>query len=284
MAGLLTLLLGGRDEGPLQPVAIGAGWPDIEVEGEAHRREEVSRVFRGIGRTEGGVTMQHAYLVPEPNNRFDRNAVKVVIRGEHVGYVPADVSAQVAAACKSLGRGSVAVVPARVWARVDGETWRARVTLSFTGASEAEEDYAEQRRKHEELNAHRAAELARKAADREAREAAKVARREVGTVRGEYWTTWKPAIAELKRQKRLEEARTFLAECRAAASRESAVTGDVPDPWPAEQLGAVIRRLGDPAGELALLEEYVVECGTQDVPDSVVAKLAKARIANGASM
>ena len=287
MAGFLSRLLGGGDpepQGPLQPVAIGAGWPDLEIEGEAYRRAEVSRVFNGIGRPEGGVTMQQAHLVPEPTNRFDRNAVKVIVRGEHVGYVPAEYSADVASACKALGRGSVAVAPARMWARVDDGTWRARVTLAFSGTSEAEQDYAEQRRELDAVAAQKEAERAQKAAERDAREAAKLARREAGTVRGEYWTTWKPSIAELKRQQRLDEARTFLEECRAAVSRESVVSGEVPDPWPAEQLAAVIRRQGDSAGELATLEAYVVECGSRDVPDSVIAKLAKARIANGGSI
>jgi hypothetical protein len=287
VAGFLSRLLGGGEaapQHPLQPVAVGAGWPDIEVEGEAYRRAEVARVFNGIGRAEGGVTMQQAYLMPEPDNRYDRNAVRVIVRGEHVGYVPAEYSAQVASVCQRLGRGSVAVAPARLWARVDGSTWRARVTLAFSGTTEEEQDYGEQRRELDAIAAHRDAERALKAAERDAKEAAKLARREAGTIRGEYWTTWKPSIAELKRQQRLDEARAFLEECRGAASRESAVSGEVPDPWPAEQLAAVIRRQGDRVGELATLEAYVAECGSRDVPDSVTAKLAKARIANGGAI
>ena len=282
MAGLFSRLFGegGNPQGTQQSVSIGSGWPDIEVEGEAYRRAEVSRLFLGIGRAEGGVTMQQAQLVPEPTNKYDRNAVKVVIRGEHVGYVPADLSARVAGACRALSRGSVAVVPARVWARVDGNTWRARVTLAFTGTSEDEQDYAAQRVEIEELEAQRAAASALKIADREAREAAKLARREAGTVRGEYWTTWKPSIAEMKRQQRLDEAKEFLVECRDAVRRESVVTNEVADPWPTEQLAAVTRRLGDPAGELATPEEYVVDCGARDVPDSIIAKISKARIAS----
>ncbi|GGL02841.1 hypothetical protein GCM10007382_23420 [Salinibacterium xinjiangense] len=283
MAGFLTRLLGGAEPsaGPQREVTIGAGWSDIEVEGEAYRRAEVSRVFMGIGLPEGGVTMQQAHLVPEPGNQYDRNAVKVVIRGEHVGYVPADYAARVAAACRGLGRGAVAVAPARVWARVDDGTWRVRVTIAFQGTSEDEQDYAGQRREIEAREAQKAAASAQKVSDRQARDAVKAARREAGTVRGEYWANWKPSIAELKRQQRLEEARDFLVECRAAASREAALI-DVPaDPWLTEQLAAVTRRLGDRVGELAILEAYVSECGNRDVPDSVVAKLAKARFANG---
>lgn len=284
MAGFFSRLLGGSEEQPVasqQPMAIGTGWPDIEVEGEAYRRAEIARLFRAIGRDEGGVTMQQAHLIPEPSNQFDRNAVKVVIRGNHVGYVPADFSARVASACRSLPRGSVAVVSARVWARVDDGTWRARVTLAFSGTTEQEQDYAAQRREAEQSVARREAAAAQKAAERDAREALKVARRAAGTVRAEYWPTWKPSIAELKRQQRLAEARDLLSECRDAASRESVVTGQVPDPWPSEQLAAVTRRLGDRAGELATLKAYVTECGDRDIPDSVVAKLSKAKLANG---
>jgi len=149
--GSFSRLLGGSEE-PVaashQPIAIGAGWRDIEVEGEAYRRAEIVRLFNGIGRNKGGVTMQQAPLIPEPSNQFDRNAVKVVIRGNHVGYVPADFSARVASACRCP-----------------------------------------------------------EAAERDARDASKLARRAAGTVRGEYWPTWKPSITELKRQQRLDEAR-----------------------------------------------------------------------------
>lgn len=264
--------------------SIGAGWDDIEVEGEFYRRSEISRVFRGIGRPEGGVTMQVAQLIPEPTNSYDRNAVKVIVRGEHVGYVPAEMSAPVARACKGLGRGVVATVPVRMWARVDEGTWRARVTLAFSGSTESEKDYAADRRAMEAAVADREAESARKAAEREERDRLKSARREAGAVRGEYWPTWKSPIAELKRQKRLEEARDLLVECRDAADREAAVTGEMADPWPAEQLSAVQRRLGDRVGELATLERYVADCGDRVIPDSVTAKLAKARIANGGSI
>jgi hypothetical protein len=288
VAGLLSRLFGGgssnADRQPisLEEIVVGPGWPDIEVSGEAHRRAEVARLFSGLGRPEGGVTMQQAHLVLEPSNPHDRNAVKVVIRGQHVGYVPAEDSPTVSAACRGLGRGRIAVAPARVWARVENGTWRARVTLAFSGSVEEEQDYADDRRRYEAVEAERAAQIAQKAAAREERDRVKQARRDAGTVRGEYWTTWKPSIAELKRQQRLEEARALLIECRDASEREARVGGEVPQPWPAEQLSAVLRRMGDRDGELVELERYVAACGPLAVPESVIAKLSKARIARSA--
>lgn len=137
----------GSDTGrKLDSPTIGRGWQDMEVAGESYRRAEIARVFLGLARPEGGVTMQEATLVPEPKNPHDRNAVKVIVRGEHVGYVPGEASAQVAAACKRLGRSRAAKVPARIWARVDDGVWRARVTLAFSGEVEDEKDYAAERR------------------------------------------------------------------------------------------------------------------------------------------
>jgi hypothetical protein len=62
------------------------------------------------------------------------------------------------------------------------------------------------------------------------------------------------------------------------------VANDVPDSWPWEQLAAVLRRLGSRKAELGTLEEYVAACGDREVPGTVVAKIAKARIANGLPM
>ena len=126
MAGFLSKLFGGSSPAPGAPthdnrvvaneVLIGSGWSDIEVEGESYRRAEIARLFIGIGRPEGGVTMQRVSLVPEPRNPHDRNAVMVIVRGEHVGYVPADQAPMVARACSALGKNTVAVAPARIWA------------------------------------------------------------------------------------------------------------------------------------------------------------------------
>src|SRR5438105_2222131 len=40
----------------------------------------------------------------EPNNKFDRNALKVVIRGQHVGYIPKHIASLVAKDMDLLGQ------------------------------------------------------------------------------------------------------------------------------------------------------------------------------------
>lgn len=252
---------------------------DLEVSGEAYYRDGIGKIFRSLGRPEGGVTMQTAYLMPEPNNKYDPNAVRVVVMGEQVGHVPQEVSASVTRACRGIGRGDVATVLARIWARNDDGTWRGRVTLAFSGASESEKDYAADRQRSEAEHADWEAEKARKEAEKAAREAHKEARRTAGEVDGQYWPLLKPSISELKRQKRFEEARDLLEQCIYAAERESIVTDDIPDPWPSEQISVVLRRLREYPHELAFLERYVAACGDREIPETVTMRLSRSRLA-----
>lgn len=199
--------------------------------------------------------------------------------GEQVGHVPQEASAAIARVCAGVGRGNVATVLARIWARNDDDTWRSRVTLMFSGDSESEKDYAAERREADAYYAEREAERERKEAEKAAREAHKEARRTAGEVDGQYWPLLKPSISELKRQKRFEDARDLLEQCIYAAERESVVTGEVPDPWPSEQISVVLRRLREYPHELAFLERYVAACGDREIPESVTMRLNRSRLA-----
>lgn len=242
---------------------IGAGWPDIEVAGESYHRAEIGRLFRSWGLVEGGVTMRSAVLVPEPTNKHDRNAVKVTIDGLHVGYVPAENAPIVGHACRRVPRGMSASVPVRIWGRLDGRVWRARITLAFSGELERERDFAREAAREREA-AHRAE-----------------ASRRVGAVRGEWWGTYRSAIAELKRQGHLEEALELIGHCAEAAARVGTALNEAPDPWPVEQQSIVLRKLKDPARELAAIERYVAACGEHRVPEKVQERLARARVSAG---
>lgn len=295
MAGFLSKLFGGDKEkaeptpAPAPRDAPIASTPgrevpvsfreDLEVSGEAYYRDGIGKIFRSLGRVEGGVTMQTAYLLPEPNNKYDRNAVRVVVLGEQVGHVPQEVSATIARVCGGVGRGNVATVLARIWARNDDGTWRSRVTLMFSGDRESEKDYAADRLRSEVDTAEWQAEKARKEAQKAERQVHKEARRIAGEVEGQYWPLLKSSISELKRQKRFEEARDLLEQCIYAAERESVVTGEVPDPWPSEQISVVLRRLREYPHELVYLERYVAACGDREIPESVMSRVSRSRLA-----
>ncbi|MBF0671772.1 MAG: hypothetical protein IR160_04215 [Salinibacterium sp.] len=291
MAGFLSRLFGGKESvtgrAVTQPAPAGASHPrevpvsfreDLEVSGESYYRAGIGKIFRGLGRVEGGVTMQTAHLVPDPKNQYDRNAVRVLVLGEQVGHVPQESSFAIARLCNGVGRGNVASVSARIWARSDGGTWRSRVTLMFSGDREDEKDYAADRREIEAAAAARDAEKARKRTEKAEREAQREARRLAGAVDGQYWPLLKPSISELKRQQRFDEAREMLGKCIDAAEREAAVTKDVPDSWPTEHMSVVLRRLKQYPLELAVLERYVSACGTNAVPESVQTRLSRSRL------
>lgn len=63
--------------------------------------------------------VQHqALLIPEPANRYDPNAVRVVIRGQHVGYLTReDAPLYQPMIARLLAHGYQPTAPARIWAR-----------------------------------------------------------------------------------------------------------------------------------------------------------------------
>lgn len=95
---------------------------------------------------------------------------------------------------------------------------------------------------------------------------------------GQYWGNYKSAVAELKRQKRLEEARDLLMKCAEAAETGGGVPGDIPNPWPTEQPSFVLSKLEYDTGGIAALESYERVCGDRPVPDKVSQRLLKARL------
>ncbi|MDR7113745.1 hypothetical protein J2X03_003645 [Microbacterium trichothecenolyticum] len=143
--GFWSALFGKATEATVSSTAqtrkIDARWGEVEVQGESFRRDAVRRLFDELRLPEGGVTQQTAHLVPEPSNQYDKDAVKVVIGRWHIGYVPKEISAEVANAVRA-GQGTA---PVRVWADPKDGTWRARATL-FPSVVEPDRDFALERR------------------------------------------------------------------------------------------------------------------------------------------
>ncbi|HEY0697706.1 MAG TPA: HIRAN domain-containing protein [Micromonospora sp.] len=64
-----------------------------------------------------------AQLIPEPKNKYDRNAIKVICAGHHVGYLAREHAAQYAPVLTALiDQGWTPQVEARVWTR-EFEDW-----------------------------------------------------------------------------------------------------------------------------------------------------------------
>lgn len=91
------------------------GW-SVEVVGESHYQRTLERLAGG--RSEQGANLECvARLVREPTNRYDRNAVRIEIQGELVGYVSRDQAEDVQPLLQKLDRQGR---PAWVRATING--------------------------------------------------------------------------------------------------------------------------------------------------------------------
>lgn len=96
-------------------IACGEGSYRFEVVGEARYQDALSQIVGGQNRDGHGYECI-AQLVTEPDNRFDPNAIQVVIGSKPVGYIPKEGTARLHAAMAVLG-------PLSCRARIDGG-WR----------------------------------------------------------------------------------------------------------------------------------------------------------------
>lgn len=68
-------------------------------------------------------------LIPEPENEHDPNAIKVVVNGRHIGYVPADLCIEVR---KLLSIEKIAYITVGGTAEDDADEWcSANVSITY---------------------------------------------------------------------------------------------------------------------------------------------------------
>lgn len=94
-------------------------YANTEVAGEFAHMDGIHRALGRVPRRDEEIVEEAllAQLIPEPTNQFDRNAVKVVITGQHVGYLEKQVAAAVQPTIRRIVEaGYVPVVGARIWA------------------------------------------------------------------------------------------------------------------------------------------------------------------------
>jgi hypothetical protein len=84
-----------------------------EVVGESYQRDHLTALIRAHNAFEAGQILSTAVLEMEPSNPFDSNAVKVVVEGTQVGYIPKFDSPAVTEMIKKSGK-KVYEVPVRI--------------------------------------------------------------------------------------------------------------------------------------------------------------------------
>jgi hypothetical protein len=96
--------------------ARATGYPSQNVVGESQYGPALQKIGRRLGGGPEGEAMTTAVLVPEPQNKYDPNAVAVNVDGATVGYLPREHAASYSPVLLALAATGVAVsVPARVW-------------------------------------------------------------------------------------------------------------------------------------------------------------------------
>ena len=116
------------------------GYPWMEVEGEFARTDAIQKAIGQRMKLDQEVELTDldAELRPEPTNPYDRNAVMVIIKGQHVGYLGReDAAVYHQPLARLVAAGVAPLVKARLWAVLrrtrDGATTKlnARVTLAI---------------------------------------------------------------------------------------------------------------------------------------------------------
>jgi hypothetical protein len=86
---------------------------NYDVVGESFQRDHLTALIRAHSAFETGEIYSTAVLELEPTNPFDPNAVKVVVEGTQVGYIPKFDSPAVTEMVKKSGKSSYEV-PVRI--------------------------------------------------------------------------------------------------------------------------------------------------------------------------
>jgi hypothetical protein len=91
-------------------------WPRRDVVGESFHESEIRSLFpTRIGEQDGELFLRAA-LVPDPRNEYDRNAVKVMVSGQHVGHLAKDDAAKYQPVFNALfQQGFLPVTNCRIW-------------------------------------------------------------------------------------------------------------------------------------------------------------------------
>ena len=98
---------------------------NYEIVGESYRRDNLLEIINHHNAASHGKLNIDAVLEPEPSNSFDKNAVRVLIDGKHVGYIPQIDSERVGNIIKRSGEGRM-----KVKARIG---WDKNQNMKFIG-------------------------------------------------------------------------------------------------------------------------------------------------------
>lgn len=103
------------------------GWASFDVVGESHYKQSIRSLFDSVPKGDGTELTVTVQLVPDPRNKFDRNAVGVWAGPRQLGFLPRDEAVRYAPVIAGLvAEGWAPQVSARVWAAEWGSDYGTR--------------------------------------------------------------------------------------------------------------------------------------------------------------
>lgn len=252
------------------------------VRGESYRQKALQQ-FASKPRSNGYLVPVRVQLSREPSNKYDPNAIKVEIKGSHVGYIAREVAAKMAFSMDAMHiqsfvvagliRGGSFKAPSlgvHIWLdkRLSkapllniGKTFLAQYQVSWPpderegdGTDTTEEIYAD---------LHFAP---RKASERP------------GYYLGKHYTEYVDTVKELKRAGEYQKAEQLLLALIEAVEAESIAQNWGVAPWYYEQLAIIYRKQKALDKEIAIIERFAKQkIGPGATPPKLFERLDKAR-------
>lgn len=246
----------------------------VELSYENDQQEAIQAVFVEIGAGLGtAVEVDVALREFRPSGQR-YSVIAVYAGGRLIGYVSSsphmDLVREVVRT--AVDAGAVPAVRCRIFA-TDTPTWSARATL---GAYEQAVAYVDEPQSAAEGRANEAimAHLREQRLAAGGQEAADQAQR---LVRGRDVVEWVETIKQLRRDGNDDDALVLLTECILASERDSAAHSRSMPTWYTEQAAIILRKRGDYAGEIAVLERYLSQSREGKGKVSIAERLVKAR-------
>lgn len=109
--GIFSWLFGGGEHNKSRssaPFLQGSDEYDFEIVGESRYQDNLLKLV-GKKQEEGAEKYVHALLIAEPENKYDKNAVRVDIEGYTVGYIPRDEARKIQQDLFGVSRSGTAV-------------------------------------------------------------------------------------------------------------------------------------------------------------------------------
>lgn len=261
----------GDRRGPLPAEGLGLlSGNALEVVGESHHQDVILALIGGrrSGRVRGTFL---ASLIPEPDNRYDPDAVSVRIDGRHVGYVTrpgAKAYKPILARLTEAGR--VAYCRADIVGGGRRESGEQASYGVFVYAAEASE---QKELLDRELDGKSRAEIARaRPALQDGTETG------LGTYRGRHHSAWHAEAKRLHAAGEAVAAEQLLLAILDATEAEAARDSFGVAPATYESLAVIYRKRKDREAEIAILERFAGQHhGPGASPPKLLDRLAKLR-------